>query len=101
DWASAPDFQTALLWMQINAIKENLQSKNDTLINTFKNDFDKRIANAITSKDWIAAHELLGGIVRTLDGLQDASSYKKQLDEMTASVAYKDAVTLQTQLQQT
>ncbi len=101
DWASAPDFQTALLWMQINAIKENLQSKNDTLINTFKNDFDKRIANAITSKDWIAAHELLGGIVRTLDGLQDVSSYKKQLDEMTASVAYKDAVTLQTQLQQT
>ncbi|HXS36252.1 MAG TPA: hypothetical protein VN721_06095 [Flavipsychrobacter sp.] len=101
DWALATDFQTALLWMQVNAMKENLQSKNDTLINIFKNDFDKRIGSAVTSKDWIAAHELLGGIVRTLDGLQDVSSYKKQLDEMTASPAYKDAVTLQAQLQQT
>jgi hypothetical protein len=98
-WPSAPDFQTGLLWMQVNEMKEH-QPKNDTLIKAFKSDFDTRIAAALSSADWIKAHELLDGIVRILNGLTDESSYKKQLSALDANPAFTNAISLQAQLQE-
>jgi hypothetical protein len=100
DWPTSADFQTALLWMQVNAMKENLQSKNDTLITSLKNDYDKRITAAKTQDDVIREQELLDGMVRVLGGLIDLSSYKKQLADLTVGVDYKNAIALQVQLQQ-
>jgi tetratricopeptide (TPR) repeat protein len=99
-WATAPDFKTAMLWMQVNAMKEGLQPKDDTISNSLKSDYKQRIAKAISSKDWMKAHQLLEGIVATLGGLTDVSSEKKQLEEMSAGTNYKNAVALQHQIQQ-
>ena len=101
EWPQAAEMQTAFLWLQVNAMKENLQPKNDTIINGFKNDYDKRITAAKSSGELLKEHDLLEGLVRTLSGLQDISSYKKQSDDLANSSAYKNAISLQTQLRQT
>jgi hypothetical protein len=98
NWPPFADFESALLWIQMNAIKEHLQPANDTLIKKFKNNFDKRIASA--NSDLIKKQQLLDGIVKTLSGLADVSVYQKQLAELTSSTAYKQAIALQNQLQQ-
>jgi len=98
-WASPVDFETALLWMQVYGMKEQLQSKNDTVINVLKKDFDARIAAARSSNDQIREHELLAGIARVLDGLADASSYKKQDDELKASTGFSNAAAMMAKLQ--
>jgi len=98
-WASARDFETALLWMQVNAMKEHLQPKNDTLVQALKKDFDKRISIARSSGEWISTSELMEGVLRTLDGLTDVTTYRKQLSELENETGYKNAVTLQAKLQ--
>ena len=100
EWPPVSDFETGVLWMQVNSMKENLQVKNDTLIAILKNDYDRRIAAARTSGDLINEHEWLDGIVKVLDGLADISSYKNQLAGLISGTAYKDAVAVQTQLLQ-
>ena len=99
-WPPAADFQTALLWIQANAMKENLQPKNDTLITALLTDYDKRITAAKSSGDLIKTHELLEGMARVLDGLTDAAYYKKQSAELAASAGYKKAIALRAQLQE-
>ena len=98
-WASATDFETALLWIQVNAMKEHLQPKNDTLIAALKKDYDKRINAAISSGEWIKEHELLDGLVKALEGLTDISACKKQSADLVAGEGFKNAITLQEQLQ--
>lgn len=100
DWPPVADFRTALLWMQVNAMKENIQAKNDTLAAALKADYTKRIARAHTAHDLITEHNLLDGTIRTLDGLIDVSTQKTQLSILSTSTDYKNAVSLQAQLQQ-
>lgn len=99
EWPPLSDFHTALLWMQINAMKKKLQPKNDSLIALLKNDYEKRIAEAKTNADLVKMHDLLDGVVSALDGLTDVSSYKKQLAEETGD-ALKNALALQALQQQ-
>jgi hypothetical protein len=100
DWPASSDFKTALLWIQVNAMKGNLQPKNDTVITALRNDYEKRIAAAKSAGDVIREHELLDGIARTLDGLTDVSSYKKHSTDLISSANFKNAIALQAQLQQ-
>lgn len=100
-WPSPADFQTAVLWLQVNAMKENRQPKSDSIIAAFKNDLDKRISDANTSADLIAEQQLLSGLVRTLNGSTDVTTYQKQLGDLVARTDYKNAIALQQQLQQT
>jgi hypothetical protein len=98
-WPSAPDFQTGLLWLQLNAIKEHLQPANDTLVQAFKNDLDNRIKLAISVGEWIKAHDLLAGIVRLLDG-RDTSAYGKKLVDLDNNAGYKKAIAARGPLRQ-
>jgi len=98
-WASAADFETGVLWLQINAMKEHLQPKNDTLVNALKKDLATRITTAKATGDWISAYRLSAGIAKALEGLTDITAYKKQAEEISASTAYKSAITVQAQLQ--
>ena len=66
----------------------------------FKSDFDRRINTAKTSGDWIDAYELLNGMIKTIDGLTDATIYKKQLADIVTTSGYKNALDIQLQLQQ-
>ena len=90
-WPTAADFQTGLLWLQINAVKEHLQPGNDTLLAALKSDFEKRIAEATSAGEWTTAHGLLVGIIRLLNGLTDVASYTKQLAGVDNSTGYKEA----------
>jgi dienelactone hydrolase len=94
-WPSEQDFNTALLWIQANAIKVQVQPKNDTLIATLKNDYESRIAAATKTHDWIKAHELADGEVRLLDGLTDVSACRRRLAEIVAGKGYKAAAAMQ------
>ncbi len=98
-WASAQDFNTALLWVQANAMKEHVQPKNDTLIAALKNDYDSHISKALKEQEWIKAHELCDGMVRVLDGVADVSAGRKQLADIAAGSGYKNAVAEQARLQ--
>ena len=99
-WPSVADFETALLWMQANAMKENLQPKNDTLVAALKNDYATRIATATKAGEAIQAHDLLSGMVKTLGGLTDVSDATKQLADVTNSEPYKNALMVQARIQQ-
>jgi hypothetical protein len=99
-WASAGDFETGMLWIQVNAMKENLQPRNDTLINALKNDYDLRIKASLKKEEWITAHELLQGMVSLLDGLTDITGNKKQLADLVAGEGYKIAISVRGQLQE-
>ncbi len=98
-WPNAADLETAVLWLQINAIKEHLQPANETLVGAIKRDYDNRIAAAMAAKDWITAHDLAAGAVRVLNGVGDVSIFRKQLAEMETA-GYKDAVARQAKLAQ-
>jgi len=100
-WAPAADFQTALLWMQVNAMKESLQKKNDTIIAALKTDYGKRISAATSAHDLIKQQQLLDGASRVLNTVSDITSYQKELTTLTAGDDYKKAIALQAQLQQT
>ena len=91
-WAHAVDFETGLLWMQVCAMKEKRQAKNDTLIGALKKDIDRRIVAARHGGEWIKEQELLAGAVRIFSGLQDVSIYQKQLTELMNGGDYKNAI---------
>ena len=99
-WTSARDFETALLWIQVNAMKKQVQPKNDTLIATLKKDYDQRIESAMRAGEWIKSQELLQGMISIFDGLSDISVGKKQLTDLIEGESYKKAVALQKQLQE-
>lgn len=99
-WPAPAEFETALLWMQVNAIKTHLQPANDTLARALKTDLDKRIAAAQTVGDVLTQQRLLDGAIKVLDGLTDVSAYQQQLALLLNGAAYKEAIALQAQLLQ-
>ena len=100
-WAPVADFETALLWLQVNAMKKSTQQKNDTITASLKNDYLRRIAAATNSGNWVTACQLLTGMVQSLDGLIDVTDYKRQLTALTASNKYKEAQAMATTIRQT
>ncbi len=98
-WAAPSEFETALLWMQVCAMKRNIQQRNDTLISILSDDYDRRIKASVGAGEWIKAGEMLKGMFKTLDGLLDVSTFKKQLSDMEANPAYKKAIAIRQQLQ--
>ena len=99
-WPAPGEFETALLWMQVNAIKENVQPANDTLVHSLKTDLDKRIVAAKTAGDVLTEQRLLDCAIKILDGITDVSAYQQQLATLLNGAAYKQAVALQAQLLQ-
>ena len=99
-WPGSSDFETALLWIQVDAIKEHLQPQNDTLISALKNDYERRTSVAQSSGDPIREQELLDGAIRALDGLADVTTFKKKLADLVAETGYKNAIALQVKLQE-
>jgi len=99
-WPPAADFEMAILWLQANAMKENLQPKNDSLLSALNTNYSGQISMAVASKDFIKEQQLLAGAIKVLNGLSDVSAYQKQLTELLNANNYKAAVEQQTQLQQ-
>ncbi len=100
DWPPAEEMQTALLWIQVNAMKENVQPKSDTIVAALKNDYSRYIADAASSGDLIREQALLSGIVRVLNGIEEVSSFQKRIGDLVVGDAYKKAIATHMQLQQ-
>lgn len=91
-WASAEDMEMAMLWIQAVAMKEQKQPRNDSLLMALEGEYKKRIAVVKQLGDWIKQHELLEGMVETLDGLNNVSVGKKELADIENNAAYKQAL---------
>lgn len=100
EWAPVAEFQFAMLWIQVNAMKENLQPKNDSIINALIAGYHQRIDAAAKSGDIVKQHILLEGMINVLSGISDVSSYQKQESAIMADARYKTAVVTQAQLLQ-
>ncbi len=98
-WAPAPEFNTALLWMQVISMKEKAIEKDDKIIEALKADFDSRIKAAHKANDLIKEHLLTTGLIAVAGGLIDVEDYKKQDASIIASPAYQKALEQQTNLQ--
>jgi len=98
-WPSANDFNTAMMWMQANAMKHQLQPKNDSILAQLSADFETRIATAITEKDILEEHLLLTGLISVLGDAPAADTRKKQLADIDNSPEYLKAVEIQADLQ--
>ena len=97
-WAPAADLRTALLWMQVNGMKDQLQPKSDTLIAALKKDYDSRIAAALVRHDLVKAQELSAGAVQALAGLADVTGYQQQSTQLVNGAPYKNELARQEQL---
>ncbi len=97
-WPSISDFETAMLWLQVTAMKGSRQPKNETLINALKNDYESRIKAAKTSNDLLSEFRLLEGAVRALNGLTDVIELKNQITPLSNSLEYQNAVKSATEL---
>ncbi len=100
-WASPRDFETGLLWLQVNAMKEHKTLKKDTIIIKLKNDYIKRITDAKKNSDIIQEHDLLLGMIKVLDSLTDVIDYKKAYRNIDKDTDYKKTVKRNTYRQQT
>lgn len=90
-WAPANEFHTALLWLQVDAMKRNLIPKTDTtLALALRADLEKRAKAAKTANDLTREHQLLAGIVTLLDGVVDITAFKKQFTALDTCTAYKN-----------
>jgi hypothetical protein len=98
-WPTVNDFETAILWMQVSAIKENRQPKNDTLINALKNNYESRIKATETAGNLLTELNLLDGALSILDGLTDVANLKKQFTPLATDAAYTNTANKQAALQ--
>ncbi len=98
-WADSADFRTALLWMQVQAMRHNNLPKNDTLIQLLKQDYDRRLDAASTTNDLVKERTLLLGITKTIDTLLNLDTYRKQLISLTGNPFLSSAVAAKVQLQ--
>jgi hypothetical protein len=99
-WADTSSFETALLWLQVHAMKEQRQLKNDTCVNALKHHYDQQIKFRTSTSEWLLVDELLEGAIRALQGMVDVSSYQKQLNVLSQNPNYKKAIDLQQRLQE-
>jgi len=100
-WPPASDFETALLWIQANAIKENRQSPNDTIFNLLDKNYNKEISAAEKAKDFIKEERLLTGLIKTAnDKVVDGAALTEQLSNLKNKQEYKTALAVQQQILQ-
>ena len=91
-WADTVNFKTAVLWMQVNAMKENLQPKDEVIIEALKKDYLNMYHAAKSAGDIINTYNTLQGAISILGGLADVAGIKKDLDGLASSESYKKAV---------
>jgi len=91
-WPVAADFQFALLWMQVMAMKEQKQAKDDKIVIALKQVYEQYVREAATKGDILKEGSLLEGMLRVLGGLADVSPYEKQLSVLRESDGYKQAM---------
>jgi dienelactone hydrolase len=86
EWAPDSIAEDAFLWCEVNAMRDGLISKNDTLVKRFISKNESRIAK---SKDVYAQFLLCNKIFNFMSGLDSVSSFNKKAKELYNSDAMK------------
>ncbi len=97
-WPKVPDFQLAVIWLQVSSMKKNLSARNDSLIVQLRNEYKQRIAEELAAGEWVKAQSLLSGLVRLLNGYADCAAEQKQLTELVATRTFQNAASVQEKL---
>ena len=92
EWPGAADFRTAVLWMQVNAVKQRLLTTGDKSIKALRQDMDDRIEQAQRDNDLVTVKSLMGSTIHALDSVDDVSSYKKDLELLEMSPDLRSAI---------
>jgi len=92
EWISAETAEDAFVWLELNAMKDGLISKNDSLLNSFCAKKDSILQVAIGKNDIYREFLLYKMQVNYLDGLKDVSEFKKKAGELSNTDGFKNLV---------
>jgi hypothetical protein len=98
EWAPADVAEDAFVYLEVNAMKDGLIAKNDTLFKNFIAKNEREIKNASQSKNIYAEFILCKKFLNYLDGLADVSSYKKRIVQLNNSDALKKIIEKKSEL---
>ncbi len=79
--------QYAVLWFEVNAVRQGLKKKTSRLVKQVQNFTDSLIANARTIDEKIAAYQTA---VNYLDGLKNTKHYAQKLAQLQQSEEYRE-----------
>ena len=89
EWIHKTMVADVFVWMEFNAIKDNLIAKKDTLlVNTLLN-YQKKLEYYNKTNDTYYEYQMYKKIICFFDKLTDISDYEKKLKEMESSPALK------------
>jgi len=89
EWPPAEIVKDAFIWLEVNAMKDNLIPVNENSISTFKDIKEKHITKYQRSGNLTEAYDVSNMVINFLDGLSDVSSNKEKLNELTNSSSYQ------------
>lgn len=92
EWASAETAEDAFVWLELNAMKDGLVSKNDSLIKNFVTKNENKLKNFEQKKNVYEELLLCKKMTNFLDGLADVVGYKKKAEELNASDELKKII---------
>jgi len=78
EWPTKKEIYEAIVWLEMNAMKDNLIKKNDTLIQSNLRYLDLELKNIQIKNNVYDEYKMLQKIISFCDGLTDISKYKEQ-----------------------
>jgi hypothetical protein len=94
EWPDTTTFQSAFYW----AVFNSKQKPDTNLVHAFIKNINTTITKATKQNDWLTAYDACHTAYIFLNGLADISPYKKQMDTIAGSDAYKKALTQKNQI---
>jgi predicted esterase len=92
EWADQATFQRAMQWFCFQVWRQNAMVLDLTTITEFEQDSKMQITQAKRANDPLKAYELNHTAYVALSGITDASTYKKGMDAIAQTDAYKKAL---------
>ncbi|MBI3501680.1 MAG: hypothetical protein HY063_07785 [Bacteroidetes bacterium] len=89
EWAPAEEVENAFLWCEMNAMKDGLISRKDSLVNNFIKRNESKIDSLEKRKNIYDEFILTKRMANFLDGLTDISSCKKKANDLKNSEEMK------------
>jgi hypothetical protein len=78
EWPPKPVIADAFLWLELNAMKDNLKARNDTLISNRLKKWKSRFDSLNGKNNYYETYLLCKKIINYFDGLADVSDFIKQ-----------------------
>ena len=86
EWPPKSVVSDAFLWLELNAMKDNLKTKNDTLVKNRLNKWKENYNTLNSEKKYYDAYLFCKKTICYFDGLTDVSSFKSELSSLEKNV---------------